>query len=1301
MPSQIRIINAVNLCLQQKENIEFALNRLGVCAGLAGLYVKYSVENKTHQFFSILERLANLPPNYRIGNDPLIDDFIIQIEKVYNPEDYSGHQLIQGDLDRILHVGAKPLSNEFNFGLVAEEQEWTQILEQITHPDRAYYIGSHDHAIAVSFKNGKYSIYDPNYQQRTKEFTSAKEVIQELKNCFGYKDKMFGLTIRAFANPNVPAVTYPTQTKLHQLVTPRPMSITEQPACEFAAVARDTTTIDYLAQKDAAYWEDLTKAHLIQEVIELLLKQPKSVPVQKALLRSIGLNFYVGNIETAHKLISHYQTHYTSTEEQQLLKEQIQEIFDNPVTNHSRCLKTIADFSEFISICEHLGLSQEHQTYIEHLRFLTLVHHNDPIALENFLGNLSSEQLVRHIQYAAITNQQQLLDTLLNVPIASEFLTAVFTPTVIEHIGVASLKKLLEKGFIPDIQDNQLLPRCMNRKDKSIFKLIASAWVEQSKQQDLWEHVSKGQAKELDLTTIIGSVSVLGVLVFLRKENLIKTAPANFSEDQLQSALMIAIMDGNSEMSIWLHKKILECGYTLELDTLQHFYEDALAHENLTILNILADTGFDVLPLGKNIDKLLALCRDNNDYSIIFNSFDAAQPKVKQYIIDSSLRMNLVPVARHYAQHAPQLFNVALNNSLGNQPKLKKLNQAARFLPPKTLSVELQDPDNKTFIANCFKQKLLHLGGALSQTVHWTEKELNELCDDLIRARNEEALIQLIKIYPQLIQRAELMPLLIQNNLLDVVAHLAPEEHNLSPKQSEELLMAALVNNKNDLVEKFLTSERLATLERPLTGLVEQAIARGHYEVIETLIQSPIDLGLDYKALFLYSCAQKQGKIANLLLAKALNLDAEEISQAIQQLFGEQPQSTYFEITYQQGYGRLYQLLLKIGLKNPREELLNVIKHPETDLKFQKTSLYLSPLKRALKEENEERFNIMFGEANDLPTNVDENVLTFLQNPVTTAKILPLFLRKYTLESLLSEALARQKWDVVANLLEQSPLNVLDMGLQQQVHDNAELIMRAYIANLEAHFNKADMRPRLFNLLLAQSSNALQQIASPWNKEIQEGLTRIELAMIENNLNLDKQIYRHAFSKLSSELTTQQQKCTQAIEHYLSHRDKTIGYLSYLFDYSRGKTRAEHYENLIKSAETKEELYVIEYAILINTHSKQFKKDMVQGLPFTDEQSAREQLKGSIKNSRLGKYVSQLDEIIERINKKANANDSSPTASLFQEELASLRKICKPRSALEQHSFFQAKEPTQQTGFWHWLTHLFSGENKDKLASLP
>lgn len=669
--------------------------------------------------------------------------------------------------------------------------------------------------------------------------------------------------------------------------------------------------------------------------------------------------------------------------------------------------------------------------------------------------------------------------------------------------------------------------------------------------------------------------------------------------------------------------------------------------------------------------------------------------------MDSSLRMNLVPVARYYAQHAPQLFNVALNSSLNNQPKLIKLNQAARFLPPNTLTVELPDPDNKTFIANCFKQKLPHLAGALSQTVNWTEKELSELCDDLIRTQKEEAVIKLIQIYPQLKQRPELIPLLIQNSLLDVITHLAPEEQALDVKQSEELFVAALAHNKKDLVEKFLTPNRLATLEQPLMSLVEQAITRGHYDVIETLVQSPIDLGLNYKALFLYSCAQKQGKIANLLLAKEPNLDAEEISEAIQQLFGEQPQSTYFENTYQQSYGRLYQLLLKIGLKNPREELLKAIKHPETDLKFQKTSLYLSPLKRALKEENEPQFNIMFSEANDLPPNVDENVLSFLQDPVTTGKILPLFLRKYTLEALLSEALTQHQWEVVANLLEQSQLNILGIELQKQVHDNAEQIMMAYIANLEIHFSKADMRPRLFNLLLTQSSNALQHIASPWNKEIQEGLTRIELAMIANNLNLDKQIYRHAFSKISSELTTQQQKCTQAIEHYLSHRDKTLGYLSYLFDYSRGKTRAEHYENLIKSAETKEELYVIEYAILINSHSKQFKKDMVQGLELTDEHSAREQLKRSIKNSRLGKYVSQLDEIIERINKKANANDTAPTASLFQEELANLRKICKPRSALEQHSFFQAQEPTQQTGFWHWLTHLFRGENKDKLASLP
>lgn len=100
MSSQGKIINAVNLCLKQKPNIDFELNQKGICAGLAALYIKYALENKTSQFFSLLDQLATLPSNYRLGTNHAIDSFIIQIDKAFRPSEYYGYEIHQGDLEK-------------------------------------------------------------------------------------------------------------------------------------------------------------------------------------------------------------------------------------------------------------------------------------------------------------------------------------------------------------------------------------------------------------------------------------------------------------------------------------------------------------------------------------------------------------------------------------------------------------------------------------------------------------------------------------------------------------------------------------------------------------------------------------------------------------------------------------------------------------------------------------------------------------------------------------------------------------------------------------------------------------------------------------------------------------------------------------------------------------------------------------------------------------------------------------------------------------------------------------------------
>jgi coproporphyrinogen III oxidase len=79
-------------------------------------------------------------------------------------------------------------------------------------------------------------------------------------------------------------------------------------------------------------------------------------------------------------------------------------------------------------------------------------------------------------------------------------------------------------------------------------------------------------------------------------------------------------------------------------------------------------------------------------------------------------------------------------------------------------------------------------------------------------------------------------------------------------------------------------------------------------------------------------------------------------------------------------------------------------------------------------------------------------------------------------------------------------------------------------------------------------------------------------------------------SRTKSNLVDLKNRCIDALDYYLKHRDETLNFFSYFFDYYRGKVRAEHYKQLINLAQTEQELYLIEYAILVNTNGAQLKK---------------------------------------------------------------------------------------------------------------
>ena len=659
MPNQSKIINAVNYCLHQLPHIDFELNTKGVCAGLSSLYVKYILEDKTPQFFQMLKRLSQLPNNYKLGTFQILDNFIIQIETAFRPGAYNSYKIQQGEIEKILNINNKPIKNEFSLGLITDETQWEKILDQISKPNRAYFISSHNHAIALSFKKGKYTLYDPNYKKHTKVFSSTKEVIQELIHCFEYKGDTFGLSIRAFAHPTETQAQYPEPQLIRQLAFHQKKDIKrgfkikkkEYQSSQFAAEAQDTETLNFLLKENAIRWNMLAKEYLYPVFNKFLLKLSPSAELKNTLLQSISVNICIGNAALAELLIDHYKLLFTSKDDKKTLHSKLKEVFTSLLKNQMGMMKQEWDYEYLLKLCEHHGFDQEAETQTNylHLKLLTLLNtmsHADQF--KKLLNDLNPKQIINQIQLAARLNQNNILNLLLKHLEANNIdpnkYTSIYTKELIEHINALTLKKLLAKQFIVPDKKPELLSLCALRQDKTVFELYARAFAEQSNQNELWTHIDKNSNELLDLETKIGPVLLINTLIFLNKNELIKKIWRNdLNEDTIKDALTNAIFTGNSEMSQFLQKQLIQQKSTLDNDTLEFLHQKAIKDENITVLRILSDLNFNIFYTIKHIREILFLCDDYTDFSIVEASFQTAGQKAKELILETSLVHHMNP----------------------------------------------------------------------------------------------------------------------------------------------------------------------------------------------------------------------------------------------------------------------------------------------------------------------------------------------------------------------------------------------------------------------------------------------------------------------------------------------------------------------------------------------------------------------------------------------------------------------------------------------------------------------------------
>ena len=1157
MASQAKIINAVNRCIKQLDNLEFRLNPGGICAGLAGLYIKYSLENKTTQFLAMLERLATLPLDYKWGSDAAIDDFIMQVERIFNARLYSHFEVKQEELEKTIHIQNQPLKNEFNLGLLTDAASWEKLITRIAREGRAYYVVNHEHAIALHYHEGKYYLYDPNSDDPPKALNS-KEVVDQFKKSFRETETYLGLSIRVFAHPEAPPEHYPEPGVLPKLAFAQAkdkipsIELEEQflQSSTFASEVRDVDTLRYLMEEKRIHWDKAREEFFSPSFNQLLVEQPIFPGLREVLLQGISLSIATANLKQAQQLIEHYRTHYTS--DVSLLESTIKNIFYSGMSQIVVRTKE-EDYDDFLRLSSELQLSTNPPIlpYYNHLKLLTLLYQKaNEQEFTFFLNTLSLDQLITQIQTAAIANNTSLLNclirhlTVLGHPPQS--LPSIFNEPVLQKISAQTLKRLLTQGFVIDLNQSELLSTCSLRQDKNIFEIFARAFSHQAQATQVWDFIDKNAYESLDLSYSIGTLSLLNVLVFLNKNEHIRQAwKNNIPPELIEHSLIAAILVGNVEMSMFLYEKLQEHHRSLLPETLEYLYDTGLKEKNLMLLNSLASTQYQVLHQVKHVYKILSLCHDNDDYTILDCCLEKASPPIQQLVL--KIALNSPSLTKHLATSSPQLFNQWLNDwakketSKDRDKALARLNKHLDTLPAQTLNLQGDLTQLKQFVLYCFDKKLFKLSTCLMTSALWDEPELSQLLNHLIVTKNEGAIAHLILRHPSLQQPAQLI-MLTRHRLLNTMEFLL-DKLIIDESTCAQIAAVGIAANNKKLIKKMLTLG-LLNAKTPFTPALSEKlkdiIDEGQTDVVECLIHSDVDFKLPFNALLLQSCQHAQLRLANQLLAKITTLSEQEQKSLSSTLFNQQPMKSILDMLYQKGYGRLYSL---------------AVNSYEMD-QASRDSLLLTPLQRAIHDKNEDLFNAFFQEL-PLPSPPSKILLTLLEDPISTPHYLPSFLTKYGLEVLLTEALQHQQWQVVANLIEKTVQADLSPEVFGQLQNNDESIVTAFLQNLQTHFAREDVRKRLFPLLLKETG-VLANLASPFKNEVSQTLAIVEKKMLEQGLHLNGQIYRYALdmggsSSALKQITRLLRQCNWLMEEEQINLDEPIKNSALLIYYSQIK----------------------------------------------------------------------------------------------------------------------------------------------------
>lgn len=1161
MPNQAKVITIVNRRLEKLPNIEFEFNKAGICSGLAGLSIKHALENKTYEFFRKKDLLSQLPENYKFGENKYAENFIAEIEEAFTPAKYyKGEVVIQGDFDRVLTIKGEPLRNEFNIGLITDKNGWSTILDSISRSDRGYWIASTDHAVAMWIKNGKYYVYDPNYDDEDNEeeffdkvkiFESPLDVIIELKKCFNYDEDYFPMMIRAFANPgDIPCNNYPSQNTLLQHIFKTEKDLTRSFTNDEGAVftsqtmaswARDEHTLNYIFDTKVIDFKNITHHQArYNHFLKLLLEQPKSNDLKNALLTAIDINIYWGfYIQNTMRLIKHYNTIFKEQNDKVKLVFFLKNCFNRITMDHLRAMNIKEDYSDIVHLCEEYNLTideSNNPSNIYHFLKALSLYNTGSEELNEYIENIFPEQIIKQISYAAKLNHVELLNYLLknslkNTKLANLIKNGdIFDVELIKYINTNTLNILFEAGIKPN---PALISECLKRKDKAILSQYVNAILKSDNNKFLLNQFANHFKDTLNLNYKIGNIDLLTVLAYLdEKDSIFKLENWDniiISPDSIESALKHAIKLGSIDISSFLHTKL---GRRMSDTVINNLVEHAIETENNTILTLISNLGYNILSL-QNFYEIIDICKSNNDYTALKNFIKLADTNIINDLLKLALLSTSKLAFKVFAKYAPEDLTNMLASNIKRGKFYSQINQCINLPAMHDVRTDLINRLKPTmsneFIHYCYNNELLNLAAAFSDVIEISNLDLNKILIDLIDSNNEAGIIVLLEKHPNAQLTEDIL-----NQLVD------------------QLLEKSIINNNSKIVALILDQllkNELILPEDSLSKLLKRAIDANNTAIFELFCNRKENLGIDFKDLFLYSCTKGKPSIANQLLVKPIQITNVE-RLILFKLFGAKPSSDFFDEIYHNGYARLYVYLMKMQdtkFTHMKSDLLHSVKEAYLDPRMEKakSKIMYSLIQRAINEKDENLLKEFLSQAK-LPEHPNKDIVDLIEkNPTPNLIKLIKEETKYTAKDLLKAALNNKSFLSVAIIIEENGLHDFDKDEIKILQQYNQPIINTFVTHLTSISDKFDVRPRLFNLLeppstslpppfikhnqkfiYSTSPDGLNILAKPYIKWVHKNIVEVELDMIKQNRDLNGKIYRHKSESnlynLSLELDTLQ-----------------------------------------------------------------------------------------------------------------------------------------------------------------------------------